>query len=89
MLLMLRLTYITNIFLDDINSFDSLMWRNRSPSIIKKSSNMCIFECNACLVGATKTIEVVVSNIGRTSSFVCVSEDFWYSNKLEVSLLHH
>ncbi|XP_050525578.1 uncharacterized protein LOC126896668 [Daktulosphaira vitifoliae] len=67
-----------------INSFDSIILRKKSSSIVKNLTNICVFECNSCLVGASKTIEISVCNLGRTSSFVCISEEFWYSNALEV-----
>lgn len=46
---------------------------------------MAVFECNACLVGATKTVKVTVENLGRTAKFFCVTEDDWYLKKAEVS----
>lgn len=51
----------------------------------RRSSTICVFECNACLVGATKTTLVVVRNTGRSAKFICVPEDVWYTKSVEVS----
>lgn len=51
----------------------------------RNSIAVCLFECNACLLGGTKTIAVAVRNVGRTSMFVCVSEEIWYTELVEVS----
>jgi len=50
------------------------------------SSSVCIFECNACLVGGTKTITVDVYIKQRSAKFVCVPEDVWYTKSIEVSI---
>lgn len=48
-------------------------------------SAICVFECNACLVGAVKTVAVSVKNIGRPAKFICVPEDVWYTQPVGVS----
>ncbi|KAL5241986.1 hypothetical protein ACI65C_009396 [Semiaphis heraclei] len=52
-----------------------------------KPSNVCLFECNACLVGARKTTIVKIKNVGRSSKFILVPEDVWYTKPVEVSTL--
>lgn len=51
-----------------------------------ESQSVCVFECNACLVGATKTISVLVKLEGRSAKFVCVPENVCYSKSNEVSV---
>jgi len=52
---------------------------------LRKPSSVCLFECNACLVGARKTMIVKIKNTGRSSKFILVPENVWYTKPAEVS----
>lgn len=77
------LTRITIFFLDVVEYYD-METVFEKPSR-RRASAICLFECNACLLGGTKTIKIPVRNVGRSSIFVCVPEQIWYTGLVEVS----
>lgn len=74
------------VFLDTLECYDDMKNIDCEKLAIRSPSGVCLFECNACLVGTRKTLIVTIKNIGRSSKFVLVSEDIWYTKPAEVSL---
>lgn len=76
-------TTILVFFLDIVDAYDAGSSYEKPNR--QRSSTICVFECNACLIGATKTNLVIVRNTGRTAKFICIPEDVWYTKSVEVS----
>jgi hypothetical protein len=73
------------MFLDTLECYDDMKTTVCKKLALRKPSSACLFECNACLVGARKTIIVKIKNVGRSSKFILVPENVWYTKPVEVS----
>jgi len=75
------------MFLDTLECYDDMKSTDCQTLTFQKPSNVCLFECNACLVGARKITIVKIKNVGWSSKFILVPEDVWYTKSVEVSTL--
>jgi len=73
------------VFLDTLTIYDDMKTANRKKLANRKPSSFCLFECNACLVGARKIVIVKIKNVGRSAKFILVPENVWYTKSVEVS----
>lgn len=73
------------MFLDALECYDDMKTTDCKKLALRKPSSVCLFECNACLVGARKTMIVKIKNTGRSSKFILVPENIWYTKPAEVS----
>ncbi|XP_060879182.1 uncharacterized protein LOC132951388 [Metopolophium dirhodum] len=83
----------TNILVGAVNAspilhyflecYDDMKTKDCKKLSLRKPSSVCLFECNACLVGARKTMIIKIKNVGRSSKFILVSENVWYTKSVE------
>ncbi|XP_025205925.1 uncharacterized protein LOC112602183 [Melanaphis sacchari] len=66
-----------------LECYDDMKTTDCKKLALRNPSSACLFECNACLVGARKTVIVKIKNVGRSSKFILVPENVWYTKSVE------